>query len=143
MNQLETLAKLLGKTPYADRIRFDFSIVNDMSYYNGVVFRGFLSGICEGVLAGGQYDKLLRRMGRKSGAVGFALYLDLLEELQEQKDRYDADVLLLSDEKTDLAELTATVDALTKNGECVSVQKSVPDGLRYRRLLDMRKGDLA
>ena len=141
LNQLATLAQLLSSTPYANRIRFDFSIVNDMNYYNGVVFRGFLSGICEGVLAGGQYDKLLRRMGRKSGAVGFALYLDLLEELHTQQDGYDVDVLLLSDADTNLAELAATVGELTKNGECVSVQKTIPDGLRYRRLLDMRKGD--
>ena len=140
-DQLASLAELLKNTPYANRIRFDFSIVNDMNYYNGVVFRGFLSGICEGVLAGGQYDKLLKRMGRRSGAVGFALYLDLLEELQAQKDSYDVDVLLLSDASTDLEEITSAVAELTRGGECVSVQKAIPDGLRYRRLMDLRKGE--
>ena len=141
LEELATLASLLKNTPYADRIRFDFSIVNDMNYYNGVVFRGFLSGICEGVLAGGQYDKLLKRMGRRSGAVGFALYLDLLEELQAQKDSYDVDVLLLSDASTDLEEITSAVAELTCDGQCVSVQKAIPDGLRYRRLMDLRKGE--
>ncbi len=141
LEQLKTLAKLLKNTPYANRVRFDFSIVNDMNYYNGIVFRGFLSGICEGVLAGGQYDKLLRRMGRKSGAIGFALYLDLLEELQERGEGYDVDVLILCDGHSDPARIAGIVDELTEGGECVSVQKAVPEKLRYRRLLDLRKGD--
>ena len=143
LEQLRTLAALLRDTPYADRIRFDFSIVNDMNYYNGIVFRGFLSGICEGVLAGGQYDKLLRRMGRKSGAVGFAIYLDLLEELQEQGTEYDVDVLVLCDRSAAPKELAAVVNDLTQSGECVSVQKAIPEKLRYRRLLDLRKGERA
>ena len=41
--------------------------MNDMNYYNGIVFKGFLNGISEGVLSGGRYDKLVQRMGRKSG----------------------------------------------------------------------------
>ena len=141
LGQLQTLASLLKSTPYADRIRFDFSIVNDMNYYNGIVFRGFLSGICEGVLAGGQYDKLLRRMGRRSGAVGFALYLDLLEELQSKHENYDVDTLILCDENADPAQTAKIVSELIAGGECVSVQKAIPEKLRYRRLLDLRKGD--
>ena len=47
-------------------IQVDFSIVNDMNYYNGIVFMGYIRGIPAGVLSGGQYDKLMRRMGRIS-----------------------------------------------------------------------------
>ncbi len=143
LNELKTLADLLSDTPYADRIRFDFSIVNNMNYYNGIVFRGFLSGICEGVLAGGQYDKLLRRMGRKSGAVGFALYLDLLEDLQKQESLYDVDTLILYDKDVAPTEIANTVRTLTEQGECVSAQKSIPEKLRFRRLMDLRKGERA
>ena len=139
LSELKTLADLLSVTPYADRIRFDFSIVNNMSYYNGIVFRGFLSGICEGVLAGGQYDKLLRRMGRKSGAVGFALYLDLLEDLQKTESLYDIDTLVLYNEETAPEEIANAVQSLTNKGICASAQKSIPEKLRYRRLMDLRK----
>ena len=141
LDELKELAQLLGTTPYASRIRFDFSIVNDMNYYNGIVFRGFLAGICEGVLAGGQYDKLLRRMGRKSGAVGFALYLDLLEELNREESDYDVDVLILCDRSTPTAKLADLVKKITDGGECVSVQRAIPEKLRYRRLMELRKGD--
>lgn len=139
--ELERLTELLSATPYAHRIRLDFSIVNDMSYYNGIVFRGFLSGISEGVLSGGQYDKLLRRMGRRAGAVGFALYLDLLEETEHGGEGYDVDVLLLYDDSLSAKGLAAEVEALTARGLCVSAQKAIPQRLRYRELRDIRKGD--
>ena len=63
---------------YADKINFDFSVINDMNDYGGVVFRGFIDGIPGCVLAGGRYDKLMRRMKKKSRAIGFAIYMDTL-----------------------------------------------------------------
>lgn len=139
LQSMKALSALLSGTPHADKIHFDFSIVNDMNYYNGIVFKGFLSGICEGVLSGGQYDNLMHRMGRKSGAIGFALYLDLLEDLQTQKEDYDVDVLLLYDETTEKADIAFKVNQLTQKGKSVSVQKAVPQKLRFRQLLNMKK----
>lgn len=140
LDELRALYALLADTPYADRIHFDFSIVNDMNYYNGIVFKGFLSGICEGVLAGGQYDKLMRKMGRKSGAVGFALYLDLLEGLQDASSEFDVDVLLLYDEKTPMNALVERMNALTADDKLVTAQRAIPSALRYREICDMREG---
>ncbi len=140
LDELRTLYALLASTPYAARIHFDFSIVNDMNYYNGIVFKGFLDGICEGVLAGGQYDKLMRKMGRKAGAVGFALYLDLLEDLQDTSNEYDVDTLLLYDEKTPSKALVDKMNALTAQGNAVTAQRAVPTALRYREVCDMREG---
>ena len=111
-----------------------------MSYYNGIVFRGFLAGISEGVLSGGRYDKLLRRMGKEGGAVGFALYLDLLEELSSNRSDFDVDALVLYSDSTPIEELTEVVDRLTAAGECVSVQKTIPQKLRHRRLVELGKG---
>ncbi len=65
----------------AEHIRLDFSCVSNMNYYNGVLFKGFIEGIPGSVLSGGQYDKLMRKMGKRSKAVGFAVYLDMLERL--------------------------------------------------------------
>ncbi|MBE6633188.1 MAG: hypothetical protein E7620_02460 [Ruminococcaceae bacterium] len=140
LEELRALNGLLQGSPLASRIRFDFSIVNHMSYYNGIVFRGFLAGISEGVLSGGRYDKLLRRMGKEGGAVGFALYLDLLEELSSNRSDFDVDALVLYSDSTPIEELTEVVDRLTAAGECVSVQKTIPQKLRYRRLVELGKG---
>ena len=65
------------------RIRIDFSASGDVKYYNGIAFKGFISGIPESVLSGGQYDRLMRRMGRRDRAVGFAVFLNMLERLKE------------------------------------------------------------
>lgn len=64
-------------------IRIDFSASGDVKYYNGIAFKGFISGIPDSVLSGGQYDRLMRRMGRRDRAVGFAVFLNLLERLAE------------------------------------------------------------
>ena len=140
LSELETLKKMLEKTEFYDRIRFDFSIVNDMNYYNGIVFKGFLSGICESVLSGGQYDKLVKRMGRSSGAVGFANYLDLLEALDGAGTSFDVDTLIVYDESSDPVAIAGISEKTVSEGKSVSVQKSIPEKLRYREIRDLRGG---
>ena len=60
------------------RLVLDFSVVGDTNYYNGMAFEGYIDGIPECVLIGGRYDKLMRRMKKKSRAIGFAIYMDTL-----------------------------------------------------------------
>jgi len=79
VSQLISICSALSDNGYGKNINIDFSVINDMNYYNGFVFKGFVNGIASGILSGGQYDKLMSKMGRSSGAVGFALYLDLLD----------------------------------------------------------------
>ena len=62
-------------------LQVDLSMVGDLNYYNGILFRGFVPGLPDSVLSGGQYDNLMRRMRRTCGAVGFAVYADRLEHL--------------------------------------------------------------
>ena len=135
--ELRTVCDFLSREPFADKLRFDFSVVNDMSYYDGIVFKGFLAGICEGVLSGGEYGKLLSAMGKDSGAVGFALYLDLLSELDSDSDEYDVDVLLVYDNTTARDVLFEKKNALISEGKSVSAQRSVPAKLRYRELIKL------
>jgi len=138
--ELKALSALLDETEVSDRITFDFSVVGNMSYYNGFVFKGYLGGIFDSVLSGGQYDRLMNKMGRKAGAVGFALYLDLLEQLSVQKAGYDVDVLLIYTDKTDKLCLARAVRDLTAQGKRVSAQKAVPAKLRCREVINMEEG---
>ena len=132
LESLKGIWRFLSSTEYANKIRIDFSVINDMNYYNGIVFKGFLNGIPEGVLAGGQYDALMERMGRRSGAIGFAIYLDLLEDLNRTNTGYDVDVLLLYSDKTDIGRVFDRVRSLTSASLTVSAQKSIPEKLRYK-----------
>ena len=69
---------------FGGKVVIDFSVVSDNDYYSGVVFKGFVSGIADRVLSGGQYDKLMEKMGKKAAAIGFAVYLDTLERYEQQ-----------------------------------------------------------
>ena len=80
---LRGVLSVLDGTGAENRVRLDFSPVSNLNYYNGVLFTGYVEGVPGSVLSGGQYDRLMRRMGRSSKAVGFALYLDLLERLDD------------------------------------------------------------
>ncbi len=141
LDDMKELCSMLEKDGFGGRVRVDFSVVNDMNYYNGFVFRGFLDGICDGVLAGGQYDKMMSRMGRKSGAVGFAIYLDLLEQLENRGDYNRVDVLLLYDGGSKSTDVAAKVSELIAQGKTVNAQKCVPENVKYKEIIDIRKGE--
>ncbi|MCL2508917.1 MAG: ATP phosphoribosyltransferase [Oscillospiraceae bacterium] len=93
VDELFGVYELLRSAGYADALRLDFSVMNDMSYYNGIIFQGFVDEIPASVLAGGRYDNLLRKLGKKSDAIGFAVYLDLLERYRENEKPCDADIM--------------------------------------------------
>lgn len=139
LEELKRLSSLLDTLPGSEKIIFDFSVVNNMNYYSGIVFRGFLSGIPEGVLSGGQYDRLMAKLGRKSGAIGFAIYLNLLEQLPADPPEYDVDILLLYDPGADPITVSQTAARLIREGKTVSVQKALPPKLRYRNLITLGK----
>ena len=54
MDHLQEIAGILKGFEVEDRIFLDFSLVNSMDYYNGIVFQGALSGIPFTVLSGGR-----------------------------------------------------------------------------------------
>ena len=82
LTELSDLNIVMKKSGFTEGINIDFSIINDISYYNGIIFQGYIEGIPNRVLSGGRYDELLRKFGKKSEAIGFAVYLDLLENSQ-------------------------------------------------------------
>ena len=135
------LFAILEQCGFAEKIRVDFSVGNDMKYYSGVVFKGYLEGIPASVLSGGQYDKLLRKMGRKSGAIGFAVYLDLLERLAAGEPAYDVEVVLRHDRQEEPACLVAAAERLAAEGS-VLVAKEIPPQVKWRRLMRLREGRL-
>ncbi|MBQ9428485.1 MAG: ATP phosphoribosyltransferase regulatory subunit [Clostridia bacterium] len=140
IDKLRALSALLEKSPYSDKIQFDFSVASDRNYYNGFVFKGFVDGVYCSVLEGGQYENLMKKMDRTSGAVGFALYLDRLEDLCREERAFDVDCLLLYDGATDPLDVVAATERLIGEGKTVSAQKSVPEKLRYKETVDLRKG---
>lgn len=79
--ELNSLCALLKANGLGDNVYLDFSVEGNMDYYSGIAFRGFLKNLSAGVLSGGQYDKMVEKMGKRCGAIGFAIYLNELERL--------------------------------------------------------------
>ena len=136
-DELSCLVDLISESDFSDRVRIDFSVVNDMNYYNGIVFKGFLNGISEGVLSGGQYGLLMKRMGKNAGAVGFAIYLDLLEEIYVPTREYDVDLLLIYSDSTDAKTVLRKKAEAIKEGKSVFATKIAPDKFRYKEIIKL------
>ena len=139
LTQLKSLWKILEASGCADSVWLDFSVGNNMRYYSGVVFRGYLEGIPASVLSGGQYDKLPRKMGRKAKAIGFAVYLDLLENRNSREDAFDVDILILHDGSADPLVLTAAAEEAANQGT-VLVTRELPTTRNWKQLRRFEKG---
>ena len=137
--QLKQICGVLASFGFADKIRVDFSVGSDMKYYSGVVFKGYLEGITTWILSGGQYDKLLEKMDRSGNAVGFAIYLNLLEQIRE-KTVFDVDAVLLYPEDAPMAQVLAAAENLRKDTDVLTASK-LPDNLRWRKLYEFREGE--
>ena len=137
MAELETVFGVIASTPYRDQVKIDFSIVNDLTYYSGILFQGFVRGIPQSILSGGRYDRLMSRMNRQGGALGFAVYLDYLDMLPGDSRKNDVDVVLLyGDDDSPEAIIDASRE-ITGGGETILVERAVPKGIRAGRVVRM------
>ena len=83
IDALKKIVEAFREAGLKDMLNIDFSVVSDLKYYNGIIFKGFAAGVPDGVLSGGQYDKLMKNMKRTSRAIGFGVYMDNLGKLSK------------------------------------------------------------
>jgi len=135
--ELEEIYDVIKDTPYADKIIPDFSIVADMSYYNGIILRGYVRGVPKAVLSGGRYDNLLARFGKNTGAMGFAINLSEIGAYYSAKTQYDADILLIYNQSHRPRDVLQRVNELQKNGSSVLALQTIPEGKRFKQIVYM------
>ena len=140
LSRFQRILSSLSSGKYGSLVRIDFSAVSDPQYYNGFIFKGFSQGIPSAVLSGGQYDSMMKKMRRQSGAIGFAVYLDILEQYSPSETEYDVDTLLLYDDNCSIGEIEAKAKELTVTGGSILLQRQIPPGLRCRQIVRMKKG---
>ena len=137
LEELKGLTGMLNAAGEGSRVIIDFSVVNNMNYYNGIVFKGYINRVPEAVLSGGRYDRLLEKMDKRSRAVGFAVYLDFLERFFENDLKYDVDAVIRYDDTTDRRMLFNAVQILMNKGMTVTAEKSIPEKLRFKEAFEM------
>ena len=139
LDELEEVVSVLDSV----HLRIDFSVLGGMNYYNGITFRGYVKGVPESVISGGQYDKLMARMGKKAKAIGFAVYMDALEKLLEGRDEYNVDVALVYDEDSSMSEVLRKAEEIRKSGRSVSTMKKIPQKLNSSEVVYVKGGENA
>ncbi len=117
------------------KIIVDFSAVGGMSYYSGVVFRGYINNIPDCILSGGQYDKLMQKLKRTDKAIGFAVYLDTLQHLDRTENNYDVDIVLVYGD--DIKTALKKSNELSKDGTTVYTCREIPENIRYREIITL------
>lgn len=140
IGQLDEICTALADCDVAMCI--DFSVVDDIHYYNGIIFKGFVEGIADSVLSGGQYDRLMQKLKRRSGAIGFAVYMDQLERLEKKQNPFDVDVVLLYDKQMPVSVIRQQAAALTEQGKTVMVQPGVPENIKYKQLIKLQGSEV-
>lgn len=125
--ELRELADALRTHPNREQVQLDFSAVGDLDYYNGIVLVGYVKECPQEVLTGGRYDKLLQRMRKQSGAVGFAIALSQLP-CQPAPSEYDFDCLIYYTADADTAALLEASKQLTTQGLRVRCEPQAAEG---------------
>jgi ATP phosphoribosyltransferase regulatory subunit len=140
LKELECLYNSLKFNSMSESISLDFSIVNDIDYYNGIIFQGYIKGLSKIILKGGNYDFLTRKMGKKSGAIGFAVYTDELSRLLYEKPNFDCDIIILYDDNTDFATIYKTArNLILEDNFSIRIERELPDNITAAKILDLRE----
>lgn len=82
---LQKLYAALCEAGYKDKIMVDLGIVHSLDYYTGCVFRGYMDGAGEPVLAGGRYDTLISKFGGNIPATGFGVNISEIAQTLTRK----------------------------------------------------------
>ncbi len=138
--ELCNVYKVMKAYGMSEKLYVDFSVVNDMSYYDGIIFKGFINGIPDSILSGGRYDRLVQKFGKNVNAIGFAVYLDKLERFggdTGSSEQYEFDTMLVYDKDCSAEKIIEAVKELQKNGECVRAVASYDKSVSCRRVLTL------
>ena len=120
-SSLARLGESLTRAGLGSHIRLDFSAIGDFGYYNGILFRGYISGAPEAVLTGGRYDGMAGKLAGVCG-IGFALRPG---EIRRSIERESECYLLYGDAHSP-AEVLARVKAEAAHGRRVVAVRELP-----------------
>jgi ATP phosphoribosyltransferase regulatory subunit len=98
VNYLHEIYRELCNMGLQKYIILDLGLVNQIHYYSGVVFRGFIQGSGGTVLSGGRYDELLSAFGADMPATGFAMNIDAVAKTVSLQNKKEQTILIYYDQ---------------------------------------------
>lgn len=82
LDSLETLNDFFIQKKMETQIKLDLSMVPDLGYYDGIIFKGYCLSVPTKILSGGRYDRSTKRYGLKVAAIGFMIDMDLITRVR-------------------------------------------------------------
>lgn len=147
LDKLDKFYKLLLLSSNSDKskIIFDLSLTNNLEYYNGIIFQGYVEGLSKIILTGGRYDNLFEKFGINKGAIGFAIYLDNLKGYFKEANKKNIDILLFYD-NSDYKLLISKINDFIVSGFTVRAEEITNDlthfNLNYTDIYTFKNGIL-
>ena len=133
VNNLKSVYKLLESYGLTEYISIDFSMLHDIAYYSGIIFRGVTPGIGFPVVSGGRYDELISKFGSDKPATGFAMGIKRVMIAMERQE-------LLSGYYDTYAAVSSEPDTYEKAYEYAETLRS--EGKRVVLFSDLTKEEL-
>jgi len=78
LDELGELVKSIEGTSFYNNIHLDLSMITELDYYDGIIFKGYYPNSHQEIISGGRYDSLTSLFGTKVPAIGFSIDLDQL-----------------------------------------------------------------
>ena len=100
LDELREIYSLIEDYGYSEYVSLDLGLINDLEYYTGVIFKGYIKGYGDSVLSGGRYDTLTEYYGESIPATGFGLSVDdlmngmIIQNKLEKDNKYKIDYII-------------------------------------------------
>ena len=85
LDEMESLYDILSVYDVSDYVSFDLSMVNQLNYYTGIIFRGYTYGTGYSIVDGGRYDNLVKQFGKNIPSVGFGIKIDEIAKVAAEE----------------------------------------------------------
>ena len=85
LQELIVLRNSIEEEGYLKYVHFDLSMITELDYYDGVIFKGYYPDYFKDIISGGRYDSFTEDFGQKVPAMGFSLDLDELIKIYFRK----------------------------------------------------------
>lgn len=145
INYLKVLYQKLKKIDTDGEITVDFSVVNRTDYYTGVVFKGYIEGCFgEAVLSGGRYDNLMSGFFKESGAIGFALNVDVAAKalINERGQASKPDIIVFCDKDYEIESFIYIKTISDKYIVEFSILESLEETIEYAKTKGIKRIDI-
>lgn len=126
LNNIRRIYELLCLYGLEDYVSIDLGMLQSIDYYTGSIFKCYTHGVGFPICAGGRYDTLMEKFGKKEGAVGVAFGINRIISALGNGQENDIDGSLVFAEKN--AEGIAYDISYTLRQYGVLVEQYIGDG---------------